>query len=161
MHTHQTVFTLVTFLHDLCTAIWIGGLITLVVGVLPAVRKMLGQDEKSQQLAAAIQKRQSSLVYFSIIGLAVTGFLLSKRSPDFDGLLSFTNSFAVALSIKHILMILMVAITLFRSLVLNKRVRWLKPAQQKNWRKVLLFGNLAAGIATLLLSSLLVALSSG
>ncbi len=37
------VFALITFLHDLFTAVWIGGLITLGLTVLPSVKKSLGK----------------------------------------------------------------------------------------------------------------------
>jgi putative copper export protein len=38
----QIVFALITFLHDLFTAAWIGGLITLGLSVWPAPRKTRG-----------------------------------------------------------------------------------------------------------------------
>ena len=43
---NQTVFALVIFLHDLFTAVWIGGLITLGVTVLPSVKRCWGWDLK-------------------------------------------------------------------------------------------------------------------
>jgi len=36
------VFAIVTFLHDLFTAVWIGGVITLGITVLPSAKKVLG-----------------------------------------------------------------------------------------------------------------------
>lgn len=39
MPTKTIVFGLITFLHDLFTAAWIGGLITLGLTVMPSVKK--------------------------------------------------------------------------------------------------------------------------
>ena len=43
MPSKQIVFALVTFLHDLFTAVWIGGLVTLALSVLPSARAVLGR----------------------------------------------------------------------------------------------------------------------
>jgi putative copper export protein len=48
---------LVTFLHDLFTAIWIGGLIVLGVTVLPVIRK---QKQQTKELSKNIQKRNNN-----------------------------------------------------------------------------------------------------
>jgi putative copper export protein len=44
MSTQTIVFALVTFLHDLFTAVWIGGLITLGFTVMPSTKKVLCCD---------------------------------------------------------------------------------------------------------------------
>ena len=48
MPTKTIVFGLVTFLHDLFTAVWIGGLITLGLSVMPATKKTLGKDQRQK-----------------------------------------------------------------------------------------------------------------
>lgn len=146
---------LLTFLHDLFTAVWIGGLATLALSVLPAARKALGK-ESTMILADAIMKRLSVFVYVGIAGLAVTGAMLSKRSPHFEGLFSFANSYAAVLALKHVAMIAMVAIALFRSIGLKK----LKlPSPRKNALSMgLLMANLALGVLILLLSGFVAAL---
>ncbi|MEA3335906.1 MAG: hypothetical protein U9R25_08330 [Chloroflexota bacterium] len=156
----QTVFAIVTFLHDLFTAVWIGGLITLGIAVLPSVKKVLGMGPQTKELMDAIQKRLSVLVYVSIVGLILTGLLLSNRSPAFQGLFSFGNTFSTVLSLKHILVLVMVAVTLIRSLVLGHRSGPQSPAQEK-LKIGLLFLNIALGIGVLLLSGFGAALSAG
>ena len=42
MAPQQVAFALVTFLHDLFTAVWVGGLIALGLVVLPAARTAFG-----------------------------------------------------------------------------------------------------------------------
>ncbi|MBN1581797.1 MAG: hypothetical protein JXA89_13920 [Anaerolineae bacterium] len=160
MPTKQIVFALVTFLHDLFTAIWVGGLITLGITVLPSARRVLGTGPQTRKLMDAIQKRQSILVYVSIVGLAVTGLLLSNRSPAFQGLLRFGNAYSAMLALKHILVLAMVAVALIRSLALGRGRGPQKPAQEK-LSAGLLFLNVALGVLVLLLTGFAVAFSSG
>jgi putative copper export protein len=157
MATKQIVFAVMTFLHDLFTAAWIGGLLTLVLSVLPAARKLLGKQE-TQRLMDAIQDRLSIVVYVSMVGLAATGMLLSNRSPNFAGLFGFGTPYATVLSLKHLAMVAMVAVALVRSLVLPRMKR---PAPERaKWSLALLMGNLALGVLVLLLTGFLVALGA-
>lgn len=157
MFSKSIIFGLVTFLHDLFTAIWIGGLFTLALSVFPAVRNNFGKSPQTQKLSKSIQKRHSVWVYISLVGLIITGLLLSKQSPDFLGLFQFGDYYSMLLSSKHILVILMIAASLYRSLALGKKDQ-LTPRQQKT-SFLLLISNLTAGLLVLLISGLLSAIS--
>jgi len=159
MPVQQIVFALVTFLHDLFTAVWVGGLITLGITVLPSARKVLGAGPQTKQLMDAIQKRLSVLVYVSIVVLVVTGILQANRNPAFQGLFSFGNPYSTVLALKHILVLAMVAIALYRSLVLGRRREPSTPSQEK-LSAGLLFLNIALGVVVLLLTGFAVAFSS-
>jgi len=148
MPNNTIFFALVTFLHDLFTAVWIGGLITLGLTVLPSAKQVLGKGPQTKKLLGTIQKRNSVLVYVSMIGLLLTGLLQANRSPAFQGLFSFVNVYATILSIKHILMIAMIAVTLYRSLALAHAST---PAQEK-LKATLLILNIVFGVSILLLS---------
>ena len=156
MPTKTIVFGLVTFLHDLFTAAWIGGLITLGLSVMPAIRKILGKGPETKKLMDAIQKRNSVLVYASMIGLVLTGLLQANRTPVFLGLFSLGNTYSVVLAVKHILVIAMIAIALYRSLALTKTTT----PKQERLKKVLMMSNIVFGIFILLLSGFATALSS-
>ena len=156
----QTVFAIVTFLHDLFTAVWIGGLITMGVTVLPSAKKVLGMGPQTKKLMDAIQKRLSVLIYVSIVGLVLTGLLLSNRSPAFQGLLSFGNPYSTVLTLKHVLVLVMIAVALIRSLVLGRQSGPPAPSQEK-LKAGLLFLNIVLGIGVLLLSGFTAALSAG
>ena len=97
------ISALVTFLHDLFTAVWIGGLITLGLTVLPSVKKSLEKGPQTKKVMDTIQKRHRVWVYVSMIGLVLTGLLQANRFPAFDGLFSFGNTNSTVLAIKHIL----------------------------------------------------------
>jgi uncharacterized membrane protein len=160
MPAKQVVFALVIFLHDLFTAVWIGGVITLGVTVLPSAKKVLGMGPQTKKLMDAIQKRLSVLVYVSIVGLVLTGILQANRSPGFQGLFSFGNSYSTILTLKHIVVLAMIIVALYRSLALGRRSGPSTPSQEKLSAGLLLL-NIVLGIIVLVLSGFSAALASG
>ena len=156
MTTKTIVFGLVTFLHDLFTAAWIGGLITLGLTVMPSVKEVLEKGPQTKKLMNVIQKRHSLLVYTSIIGLVLTGLLQANRTTAYLGLFSFGNTYSAVLAAKHILVLAMIVIALYRSLALAKTSN---PGQEK-LKGILLIMNIVFGILILLLSGFADALSS-
>jgi len=156
MATQTIALAMITFLHDLFTAAWIGGLITLGLTVMPATKKILGKTPETKKVMDLIQKRHSVIVYTSIIGLTLTGLLQANRSSLFLGLFSFGNTYSAVLTIKHVLVIAMIIIALYRSLALAKTS---SPAQEK-LKKILMLLNIIFGISILLLSGFATALSA-
>lgn len=158
MSVKDVVFALVVFLHDLFTVMWIGGLFTLTLSVLPSAKAVLGTGPQTQTLMQAIQNRLSRLVYVSIVGLIVTGLLQANRSDAFAGLFSAGNDYSLVLTLKHLLVITRVIIALIRSLGLK---RWkLAPQAKAKLNARLLMANLVLGIGVLLLSGFSTALAS-
>ena len=155
----QIVMALVIFLHDLFTAVWIGGMIILAGVILPTAKRVLGPGEPMRKFLGAIQRRLSVLVYVSMVGLVLTGTLQSRSSPAFLGLLSFANPYSATLAIKHILVLAMVIIALYRRLALAPKLTP-QPARDK-LSMLLLVVNIACGIGVLVLSGLTAAISSG
>ncbi|MDF1515690.1 MAG: CopD family protein [Anaerolineae bacterium] len=158
MPTKTIVFALVTFLHDLFTAVWIGGLITLGLSVIPTAKKVLGKGPQTKKLVDAFQKRLSVLVYVSIVGLLLTGVLQANRSTEFQGLLHFGNAYSTVLSVKHILVVAMVGIALYRSLVLGRQRKPSSSSPEK-LSAGLLLTNIILGITVLLPSGFCAALA--
>ncbi|MCD4751573.1 MAG: hypothetical protein K8R40_00695 [Anaerolineaceae bacterium] len=144
--------TVMTFLHDLFTAVWIGGLFVLLFSTLPGLKKA-GLDMKvTQKTALLIQKRMQPFVIASIIGIILTGILLSRSSGQVNGFFSFSSRYTTVLSIKHIFSILMILLAATRTVVLNKS----KNAQSKKLGKIsaaCLVANLTSGIIVLFLSA--------
>ena len=156
MTTQTIVFGLVIFLHDLFTAVWIGGLITLGLTVMPSVKKILGKGPETKKLMDTIQKRNSVLVYASMVGLVLTGLLQANRSSAFLGLFSLGNTYSAFLAVKHILVLAMIVIALYRSLALSKT----NTHAQEKLKAALLILNIVFGVSILLLSGLTAALAS-
>lgn len=145
------VFALVSFLHNLFTVIWMGGLIITVLTFLPVLKETLGPGPQTKKAMAAFQKRQSVWVYISMVGLILTGLLMANRSPQFGGLFAFGNPYSVTLSIKHILVIIMIAITLYRTLVLGRSQAKMTPEKERLSLQLLLV-NAALAVMVLLTS---------
>jgi len=153
--TPQTiVFALVSFFHDLFTAIWMGGLLVTVLAYLPAVKNALGAGPQVRKVMMEFQKRQSVWVYVSMAGLILTGLLMTNRSPQFESLFGFGNPYSVALSIKHILVIAMIGVSLYR--VLGRST--MTPEKERLNMK-LLFINAALAVLVLLTSGFTAALA--
>ncbi len=147
---------IIVFLHDLFTATWIGGLIAIGLTTLPAAKQTLGKSEQMKSLMDKIMKRQSVLVYTSMAGLVLTGLLLSRRAQAYTGLVTFGNTYSTLLSFKHMIVLAMIAFSLFRSLATRK----LQPGQSGERLSILLlYFNIGLGVLVLLLSGLLATLS--
>lgn len=151
--------TLIIFLHDLATAVWIGGLVALAFSTMPAVREVLGKNPQSKGLLQAIQKRQGTLIYISMGVLVVTGLLLNRRSPQFSGLFSFADLYGSALSLKHILVLAMIAVGLYRSLILG-RIPEPGNRQKERLSAGLVVTNLILGGLVLLVSAFIAAVAT-
>lgn len=160
MVSKQILFALVTFLHDLFTAVWIGGLIALGLTVLPATKQVLGTGPQTKRLTRAIQRRLSVLVYVSIVGLLVTGALQANRSSAFQGLFSFGNTYSTLLAFKHLLVLTMIVVALVRSLALGRASAPSSPTRER-LNAALLFLNIGLGVLVLLVTGFVVAFSSG
>lgn len=158
MDVKTIVFVLATFFHNLFTVIWMGGLIVTVISILPAVKEALGSGPQVKKVIMAFQKRQSMWVYISIAGLIVTGLMLSNRNPEFEHLFGFGNTYSVLLSIKHILVLSMIAITLYRTLVIG-RIQGSMTQAVERLNIQLLLANAILAVAVLFTSGLITALT--
>lgn len=152
----EIVLALVTFLHDLFTVAWIGGLFSLALVVVPSLQYAFGKGPEMKKVMGLIQTRLSKYIYISMAGLILTGFLKARNSAAFSGLFNFGSTYAIMLSLKHIVVIAMVVIALLRSLVFNSNKPDLTQKQQKI-SGMLLMLNLGLGVLVLLLSGFIVA----
>jgi putative copper export protein len=152
------VFGLVSFFHDLFTVIWMGGLLVTAVSYVPALKETLGAGPQIKRTMAAFQRRQSVWVYISIGGLILTGLLMARRSPEFDGWFAFSNAYSAVLSIKHILVIIMIGISLSRSLVLGRAQFGMTPEKERLNMQLLLV-NAVLSVVLLAVSSFASALA--
>jgi len=143
---------LITTLHNIFTALWIGGMLTLAFAVFPSIMKVLGKSKETKQTITTIKKRMSIFVYISMVGLILTGLLMAKQSGQSTGFLSFGNTYTSILSTKHILYILMIILSIFRSLIVDKLENLTPPAKEK-LNMIILIINILVGVAVLALSA--------
>lgn len=101
---------LVFWLHMLATVAWLGGLAAISILVLPAAKRVL---KPVDQLAfiEGIQRRLEPLAWFSLAILIVTGLFQLSVNPHYDGFLSTTGQWSLAILTKHIMVVLMVVVS--------------------------------------------------
>lgn len=102
--------TIMYWLHMLATVVWIGGLTTLSVIVLPAAQKTLDRSSFAA-LLTQIQARLQQVGWFSLAVLGVTGMFQMSANPSYGGLLVIDNDWAIAIFSKHIVIGLMILVS--------------------------------------------------
>ncbi len=147
--------SMISFLHNMFTAMWIGGMLTLALAVMPAVKKVFGKSKETHAFNTLFKKKLSLLTYISLVGLIITGLLMGKKATTlgvYTGFLSFGTPYSTLLSIKHLLYFVMFALAIFRSLILDK-LKNMTHEQKMKLSIITLILNIIAGLTVLFLSS--------
>lgn len=100
------------WLHMLATAVWIGGLASLILFVLPAARRNLDAQDYARLVEKA-QRRLDPLAWMSVVVLTGTGLFQMSASPNYEGLLAIRNRWAAAILIKHLVFFGMVGVSAY------------------------------------------------
>ncbi len=160
--------SLAYWLHMLATIVWIGGLASMSILVIPAARRALDTRQYAL-LLGALQARLEPLGWFSIILLVGTGMLQMSASPNYQGFLEIQNRWAAAILLKHILFFLMLGISAYLTWGLFPKLRRLalqqargleNPAASEIQSKLLrqenrlVWANLTLGVLVLLLTAI-------
>lgn len=95
------------WLHLLATVAWIGCIVSISILVLPAAGKAL---KPADQLAliSAMQQRLEPIAWFCMSLLLLTGLFQMSVNPHYDGFLSTSTQWSLAILVKHLLGIVMV-----------------------------------------------------
>lgn len=101
---------LIYWLHMLATVVWIGSLAAISFLVLPAMKRTLN-PETQLVFIEAMQKRLEPIAWFSISLLILTGLFQMSLNPHYDGFLSTSTQWSLAILVKHILGIIMVVVS--------------------------------------------------
>lgn len=104
--------TLAYWLHMLATVVWIGGLTSMVLFVLPAARSSLGPQEYAGFLDR-VTRKLDPLGWLSLTVLVGTGLFQMSASPNYAGFLVIGNRWAVAIFIKHLVFGAMIAVSAY------------------------------------------------
>ena len=94
----------------LATVVWAGSLAALMFLILPAMRRTLN-PETQLTLIEAIQKRFEPITWFSISLLVLTGLFQMSLNPHYDGFLSTSTQWSLAILAKHILGMIIVVVS--------------------------------------------------
>jgi uncharacterized membrane protein len=98
------------WLHLLATVTWIGSLVSVSVLVMPAAARAL---RPSDQLALVdmIQRRLEPVTWFSVSLLIVTGLFQMSVNPHYNGFLSTSGQWSLAILTKHVLVGILIAVS--------------------------------------------------
>src|SRR5512142_1308217 len=98
------------WLHLLATVTWVGSLAGVSFLVLPAMQRSL--DSESQLVfLEAMQKRLEPIAWFCLSLLVLTGLFQMSVNPHYNGFLSISTQWSLAILIKHLLGIIMVVVS--------------------------------------------------
>jgi len=98
------------WLHLLATVTWIGSLAGISFLVLPAMQRSLDPDTQLVFIEA-MQKRLEPIAWFSMSLLLLTGLFQMSVNPHYDGFVSLSTQWSVAILTKHLLGIIMVVVS--------------------------------------------------
>jgi uncharacterized membrane protein len=98
------------WLHMLATVTWIGSLVSIYVLILPiAGRALKPVDELA--LLDGVQKRLEPIAWFSVSLLVATGLFQMSVNPHYNGFLSTSGQWSLAILAKHALVVVLVAVS--------------------------------------------------
>ncbi len=104
------VLALIYWLHMLATVVWVGSLAAISFLILPAMKRTLNL-ETQLVFIEAIQKRLEPITWFSISLLVLTGLFQMSLNPHYDGFLSTSTQWSLAILAKHILGMIIVVVS--------------------------------------------------
>ena len=146
-HPPTWALALTYWLHLFATVTWVGSLAGVSFLVLPAMKRSL--DAETQLVfIEAMQKRLEPIAWFSMSLLLVTGLFQMSVNPHYDGFLSTSTQWSLAILIKHILGIVMVVVSAIqtwevipsirRAIVRSKKSKNVAEIERLRRREVLL-----------------------
>ena len=98
------------WLHLLATVTWVGSLAAISFLILPAMKRALN-PETQLVFIEAMQKRLEPIAWFSMTLLVLTGLFQMSVNPHYDGFLSISTQWSLAILSKHLLGIVMVVVS--------------------------------------------------
>lgn len=104
--------SLAYWLHMLATVVWIGGLTTLVLFVLPVAQGSLGAQDYADFLNR-VTRKLDPLGWLSLVVLVGTGLFQMSASPNYAGFLVIDNRWSVAIFVKHLVFGVMIAVSAY------------------------------------------------
>jgi uncharacterized membrane protein len=135
------------WLHLLATVTWVGSLAGVSLLILPAMQRSL-DSERQLVFIEAMQKRLEPIAWFCMSLLVLTGLFQMSVNPHYDGFLSTSTQWSLAILTKHTLGIVMVVVSAIqtwevipairRAIVRSKKNENLEEIESLRRREVLL-----------------------
>jgi uncharacterized membrane protein len=113
--------TLTFWIHFLAAVTLVGSLIATSVLILPAAQILNPVDQLN--LIATIQKRMEPAVWLSISVLIVTGLFQMSVNIHYNGFLSVSSQWTIAILVKHILVVTMIVVSAVQTWDVHPSIR--------------------------------------
>ena len=162
------VLTLIFWLHMLATVTWVGSLAAISLLILPSMKRTLDPDTQLIFIEA-MQKRLEPIAWFSISLLIVTGLFQMSVNPHYDGFLSTSTQWSLAILTKHILGVFMVVTSAIQicevipaircAFIISKKSLYSEELDALRRREILLL-HINLGLSVLILGATAVARTS-
>jgi len=147
------------WLHLLATVTWVGSLAGVSLLVLPAMQRSLS-PETQLVFIEAMQKRLEPIAWFSMSLLLATGLFQMSVNPHYDGFLSISTQWSLAILAKHLLGVIMVVVSAIqtwevipairRAIIKSKKSKNTEELDSLRRREILLL-RMNFGLSTLIL----------
>ncbi len=98
------------WLHLLATVTWIGSLVSISILVLPAAARTL-QPVDQLAFIDVVQRRLEPIGWFSVSLLVVTGLFQMSVNIHYNGFLSVSGQWSLAILAKHILVVALIVVS--------------------------------------------------
>lgn len=98
------------WLHLIATVAWVGSLAGISLLILPAMKRSL-DSENQLVFIEAMQRRLEPIAWFSMSLLLVTGLFQMSVNPHYDGFLSTSTQWSLAILTKHVFGIVMIVVS--------------------------------------------------
>ena len=100
------------FIHLLATVVWLGGLMVLTVLVIPEVRRALDGSPALASITSRLRARFAPISNLCLAVLLITGMFQTAGDEHYEGLLAFDNAWSIAILLKHVAIVGMIAVGL-------------------------------------------------
>lgn len=108
----DTILAISYFVHLIATVVWIGGLAMILLLAWPESARSLANQEERRKVVLGIQARFRPMANFSLVILLGTGLVQMSGDPNYEGFLTFENTWSLAMLLKHVAFGVMVGLTL-------------------------------------------------
>jgi len=153
------------WLHMLATVTWVGCLAAISLLILPAMQRTF-DSERQLVFIEAMQKRLEPIAWFSISLLVLTGLFQMSVNPHYDGFLSISTQWSLAILAKHVLGIIMIVVSAIqtwevipairRAILLSKKTNNLADIESLRKREINLI-RINLGLSVLILAATAIA----
>jgi uncharacterized membrane protein len=116
------VMAIIFWLHMLATVAWIGSLAAINLLVLPASTRTLKLVDQVSFIAA-LQKRLEPLAWFCMGLLLVTGLFQMSANIHYNGFLSTSTQWSLAILVKHSLAAIMAVVSAIQTWEVLPQIR--------------------------------------